>query len=65
MGSIYGITRAAQVVGVALGALISGVVYDATGSYRDAFTLFVVIAVARSLLVIIAKRPAQPDAGTV
>jgi len=65
MGSIYGITRAAQVVGFALGALISGVVYDSTGSYRDAFTLFLVIAVASSLLVIIAKRPAQPDAGTV
>lgn len=65
MGSIYGITRAAQVVGFALGALISGVVYDSTGSYRDAFTLFLVIAAASSLLVIIAKRPAPPDAGTV
>ena len=65
MGSIYGITRAAQVVGFALGALISGVVYDSTGSYRDAFTLFLVIAAASSLLVIIAKRPAPPDAGIV
>jgi predicted MFS family arabinose efflux permease len=60
---MYGRPWAAQVVGFALGALISGVVYDSTGSYRDAFTLFLVIAVAGSLLVIIAKRPAPPEAG--
>ena len=40
MGSIFGITREGQVIGFALGALISGIVYDSTGSYQDAFILF-------------------------
>jgi len=64
MGSIFGITRAAQVIGFALGALISGVVYDSTGSYQDAFIFFVVIAVASSLLVLLARQPiGQPTPG--
>ena len=50
--------------GFALGALISGVVYDDTGSYEKAFSLFMVIAVASALLVLIADRPAQPVAPT-
>ena len=57
MGSIFGITRAGQVIGFALGALISGVVYDSTGSYQDAFFLFVLISVASSLLILVARRP--------
>ena len=57
MGSIFGITRAGQVIGFALGALISGVVYDSTGSYQDAFILFVIIAVASSLFMLLARRP--------
>ena len=57
MGSIFGITRAGQVIGFALGALISGVVYDSTGSYQDAFILFVIIAVASSLFILLARRP--------
>ncbi len=57
MGSIFGITRAAQVTGFAIGPLISGVVYDSTESYQNAFILFVFIAVTSSLLVLLARRP--------
>jgi sugar phosphate permease len=57
MGSIFGITRAGQVIGFALGALISGIVYDSTGSYQDAFILFVIVAVVSSLFILLARRP--------
>ena len=57
VGSIFGISRAAQVFGYALGALISGLVYDATGSYQDAFIPLVFVAGASSLLVLLARRP--------
>ncbi|MFB3076743.1 MAG: MFS transporter, partial [Lysobacterales bacterium] len=57
MGSVFGIVRAGQVIGFALGALIAGVVYDSTGSYENAFILFVVIAMASSLLILLARRP--------
>jgi MFS family permease len=60
LGSIYGVSRASQVVGFAAGALISGVIFDATGSYQDAFVLFGFIAVASSLLVLMARQPAAP-----
>ncbi|MDP6549880.1 MAG: MFS transporter [Dehalococcoidia bacterium] len=60
LGSIYGVSRASQVVGFATGALISGVIYDATGSYQDAFVLFGSIAVVCSTLVLITRLPARP-----
>ncbi len=60
LGSIYGISRASQVFGFAAGALISGVVYDTTGSYRDAFAFFGFIAMVSSLLVLVTRPPAWP-----
>jgi len=57
LGSIYGIVRSAQVVGFATGTLLSGIVYDATGSYRNAFESFLVIAVVSSTLMLLARRP--------
>jgi OFA family oxalate/formate antiporter-like MFS transporter len=57
LGSIYGLSRAAQVTGFALGPLISGLVYDATGSYQRAFIYFAFLAAGSSLLVLTARRP--------
>jgi MFS family permease len=57
LGSIYGLSRAAQVTGFALGPLISGLVYDATGSYQNAFIYFAFLAAGSSLLVLAARRP--------
>jgi len=56
-GSIYGIVRSAQVVGFATGTLLSGIVYDATGSYRNAFESFLIIAVVSSTMMLLARRP--------
>jgi sugar phosphate permease len=60
LGSIYGMSRASQVFGFAVGALVSGVVYDTTGSYRDAFVFFGLIAVASSLLFLVTRQPVRP-----
>jgi MFS family permease len=57
LGSIYGIVRSAQVVGFATGTLLSGIVYDATGSYRNAFESFLIIAVVSSTMMLLARRP--------
>ena len=57
MGSTFGITRAAQVMGFAVGALISGAIYDSSGSYQNAFILFVLVGGVSSLLVLLARRP--------
>jgi MFS transporter, OFA family, oxalate/formate antiporter len=59
LGSIYGLSRAAQVTGFALGPLISGLVYDATGSYQKAFIYFAFLAAGSSLLVLAARRPVR------
>jgi MFS family permease len=62
LGSIYGISRAAQVSGFAVGPLASGIVWDATGSYRSAFIYFAFLAVVAAVIVLVSRRPAsQPD----
>jgi sugar phosphate permease len=60
LGSIYGVSRASQIVGFATGALISGIIFDATGSYQDALVLFGSIAVVSSTLVLLTRQPARP-----
>ncbi len=59
IGSMYGIVRAAQVAGFAIGALISGVVYDSTGSYQLAFFIFLFIALISACFIFVAKKPNQ------
>jgi OFA family oxalate/formate antiporter-like MFS transporter len=57
LGSIYGLSRAAQVSGFALGPLVSGIVYDATGSYRNAFIYFAFLAAGAAVIVLASRRP--------
>ena len=57
LGSIFGISRAAQVAGFAVGPLASGIVYDATGSYQQAFIYFAVLALVSSALILAARPP--------
>ena len=61
LGSIFGVSRAAQVVGFAVGPLAAAVVYDRTGSYHGAFLALAVVAVAAALLLAMAKRPSIPS----
>ena len=57
LGSIFGVSRAAQVVGFAVGPLASAVVYDRTGSYQGAFLALAVVAVLATILLAAARRP--------
>ena len=57
LGSIFGVSRAAQVVGFAVGPLASAVVYDRTGSYQGAFLALAAVAIAAALLLTTARRP--------
>ena len=59
LGSIFGISRAAQVAGFAVGPLASGIVYDATGSYEQAFSYFALLALVSSALILAARPPSQ------
>ena len=57
LGSIFGISRSAQVVGFAVGPLASAAVFDRTGTYRAAFLSLIIVALVASLLMAAAKRP--------
>jgi MFS family permease len=57
LGSIFGVSRAAQVVGFAVGPLASAVVYDRTGSYQSAFLALAALAVVAAILLLAARRP--------
>jgi len=37
LGAIHGVGRASQVLGFAVGPLVSGIAYDSTGTYREVF----------------------------
>lgn len=59
MGAIYGLSRMAQVTGFALGPLLSGLVYDTTGSYRGAFIPFAALAAGSALLLLVSRTSAR------
>ena len=57
LGAIYGVNRAVQVLGFALGPIVAGLVYDVNGSYRGAFASILFITAASALLLAVARRP--------
>lgn len=57
LGFIYGISRAAQVGGLALGPVVAGLVYDTTQSYQSAFVWFAILAGISSLIFLFVRRP--------
>ncbi|MDE2787050.1 MAG: MFS transporter [Chloroflexota bacterium] len=57
LGSIFGVSRAAQVVGFAVGPLASAVVYDRTGDYQGAFLALAAVALLATVLLAAARRP--------
>jgi MFS family permease len=50
-------------VGAAIGPTIAGAIYDATHSYRIAFTIFAAASVLAMFAIVFAKPPAQVDPG--
>ena len=57
LGSIFGLSRAAQVVGFAVGPLGSAVVFDRTGTYQGAFLTMAFVSLAASLILLAARHP--------
>jgi len=60
LGTIRGITLPVQIGGQAVGPVVAGFVFDATGSYRLVFLVFACVVVLGSLLVVAAVPPGNP-----
>ena len=61
LGSIFGLSRAAQVVGFAVGPLASAIVFDRTGTYQGAFLSLALVAIAAAIVLAVSRRPALRD----
>lgn len=64
LGSIRGITEPFSSFGQAIGAMFSGLAFDITGSYRNAFVTYAVLAVISATVILAAKVPkhvSSPD----
>ena len=57
IGSIFGLSRAIQVSGFALGPLIAALVFDLTSSYTGAFTSFIFVMMFGTAFIVAAKPP--------
>ena len=57
LGSIHGLSRSFQVAGFALGPLVLGLGYDASGDYGSALGLVAVAAVSAFFLVLLSRLP--------
>jgi MFS family permease len=60
LGAIYGLLRAVQVTGFALGPLITGVTFDITQSYHGAFVTFLGLSFVGTALIGLARPPRHP-----
>ncbi len=62
LGAIRGVTEPFVALGQAIGSVLSGVVYDITGTYQGAFLAYAALGAAVILLLLLAK---PPQANTV
>ena len=64
LGTIRGVTEPFVSLGQAVGAVLSGAIYDVTGSYHAAFLTFAALSALTILTLLIAKPPtySQPTA---
>jgi sugar phosphate permease len=60
IGMILGLSFMITVMGQVGGAMIAGILADATGNYRTGFTLLALLAGLGSFFFFLAKRPARP-----
>ncbi len=55
LGAIHGVGRASQVLGFAVGPLVSGIAYDSTGTYRGVFLALAGVALVAAGLMAAAR----------
>lgn len=56
-GLIFGVANVGYTIGAALGPIITGYIFDVTGSYQEAFILCAVISLIGVILSFLLKRP--------
>ena len=59
-GTIMGLSSLITMIGMVIGPVFAGAIYDMTGSYEIGFTLLALVAGAGSLLMLFVKRPDVP-----
>ncbi|MDA1227777.1 MAG: MFS transporter [Chloroflexi bacterium] len=59
IGTIFGVSRAVQVAGFALGPLIAALAFDLTLSYSRAFTAFFLLSLLGTGLIMVARPPSR------
>ena len=57
LGAIRGLTEPFLALGQAIGSVLSGVIFDITGTYKGAFILYAFLGLAVTFLLFIAKPP--------
>ena len=60
LSTIRGVTEPLVSLGQAIGGLFSGIVYDVTGSYRDAFIVLAIVGAATIGLLLSTRAPIKP-----
>ena len=60
LSTIRGVTEPLVSLGQAIGGLFSGIVYDVTGSYRDAFIVLAIVGAATIVLLLSTRVPIKP-----
>ena len=60
-GAIFGGVHVFLLGASAASPVVSGYLYDVTGSYASAFTIYAIAQVAGAILVLCVRRPAQRD----
>jgi len=59
-GAIYGTMNLIHVSGSSTGPLTTGLIFDATGSYNLAFTIFLILYIVAIGLILVVRRPKSP-----
>ena len=59
LSAIRGVTEPFVSLGQAIGALFSGIIYDTTGSYKDAFIVLSVLGFATIAMLLLTRAPTR------
>ena len=64
LSAIRGVTEPFVSLGQAIGALFSGIIYDVTGSYKDAFLILAILGLATIAMLLATREPRRVGAGS-
>ena len=64
LSAIRGVTEPLVSLGQAIGAIFSGIIYDVTGSYKDAFLVLSILGFATIGMLLLTRAPLRPGVAT-